>query len=328
MNYGLVADIGGTNARFALAPIKSSRPLELTVNELQQVKTLNGADYDSIAAAIQAYLADLSPEFGDIKQACLAIACPTEDDWIAMTNHTWAFSVKELKEQLGFESLEFINDYHALANSILFLGEQGAVQVGAGSSVTDKPMVVTGPGTGLGLGALVFANGEPLTVCTEGGHSHYAATNALEVEIVSYLMKKFERVSNERLISGQGLENIYEALSFIRTGTAQQLSAPEISAAALDNQDEVCVEALQVFCSVLGSFAGDAALMYGAKGGVFIAGGIIPRFLEFFQQSQFRASFENKARFAQYNADIATYVILNEQPGLLGSAAVLNYNAK
>ena len=327
MEYGLVADIGGTNARFALAPIKSTKPLALTVEDLQQVQTLNGTDFDSISLAIKAYLDSLPAQYGEVTKGCLAIACPTENDWIAMTNHTWAFSVQSLKAELGFQSLEFINDYHALANSILFLGEQGAVQVGSGQSAQGKPMVVTGPGTGLGLGALVFSGESPETVCTEGGHSHFAATNEVELQIVSYLLQKFDRVSSERLISGQGLENIYEALTFIRNGEAKQLAAPAISAAALDANDAICVEALEVFCSVLGSFAGDAALMFGAKGGVFIAGGIIPRFMEFFENSQFRSSFENKARFSEYNAEIPTYVILNEQPGLLGSAAVLNYIA-
>ena len=166
MKYGLVADIGGTNARFALAPIKDQRPLALEIEELKEIQTLNGADFDTIAEALKSYLAQLDQAYGEIKHACLAIACPTEDDWISMTNHTWAFSVKALKEELGFESLNFINDYHALANSILFLGEEGTYKVGGGESIAGKPMVVTGPGTGLGLGALVFENDYPITVCT------------------------------------------------------------------------------------------------------------------------------------------------------------------
>ncbi|MCJ8313696.1 MAG: glucokinase [Saccharospirillaceae bacterium] len=328
MIYGLIADIGGTNARFALAPIKpSAHALRLDESEIVEVMTLNCKKYEHISDAIENYLSQLPEKYTRPTQACLAIACPTEDDWIQMTNHSWAFSVKELKKSLKFKVLNFINDYHALANSILFLGEHDSQKVGGGESIHGKPMVVTGPGTGLGLGSLVFENIHPTTVCTEGGHSSFAPDSKLELEILSYLMDKFGRVSNERLISGQGLENIYEALTFIRNGEATRLTAPEISNQALDQTDKLCEEALEVFCSVLGTFAGDAALMYGAKGGIYIAGGIIPRFLEYFEKSKFRASFENKARFSEYNSGIPTYVILNDQPGLLGSAAVLNYEA-
>ena len=328
MNYGLIADIGGTNARFALAPIKpSAHALRLDESEIIEVKRLDCKKYDSIADAIEYYLSELPSQYERPTQGCLAIACPTENDWIKMTNHTWEFSVKELKKTLNFKLLNFINDYHALANSILFLGEKDSQQVGGGESIHGKPMVVTGPGTGLGLGALVFETIHPTTVCTEGGHSSFAPDNKLELEILSFLMDKFGRVSNERLISGQGLENIYEALTFIRNGEATRLPAADISTKALDQSDKLCEEALEVFCSVLGTFAGDAALMYGAKGGIYIAGGIIPRFLEYFEKSKFRTSFENKACFNEYNSGIPTYVILNDQPGLLGSAAVLNYEA-
>ncbi|BCE02546.1 glucokinase [Marinicellulosiphila megalodicopiae] len=328
MTYGLIADIGGTNARFALAPIKSTaHALRLDESEIIEVKLLDCKQYENISDAIEFYFSQLPEQYERPVHGCLAIACPTENDWIQMTNHTWAFSVKELKKMFNFKTLSFINDYHALANSILFLDDKKLHKVGGDESQHGKPMVVTGPGTGLGLGALVFDNIHPITVCTEGGHSSFAPDSKLELEILSFLMDKFGRVSNERLISGQGLENVYEALTFIRNGVATRLSAPEISKAALDKADPICEEALEVFCSVLGTFAGDAALMYGAKGGIFIAGGIIPRFLEYFEKSQFRAKFENKARFAAYNAEIPVFVILDKQPGLLGSAAVLNYQA-
>ncbi|MFY0663351.1 MAG: glucokinase [Natronospirillum sp.] len=326
--YGLIADIGGTNARFALVAQVALKDGTLALNEQHVVaeQTLNGADHATIADAIQFYLDQLPAEYGRPTRGCLAIACPTDQDWIKMTNHTWAFSVSELKATLGFEELRFINDYHALANSIPYLGEAGAVKVGGGEPVPGKPMAVTGPGTGLGLAALAFGSQGPVTLETEGGHAHFAATDKTEMQIVEFLLQELPRVSSERLISGMGLENIYRALCSIRGVSAQALKAPEISKAALQGSDAICVEALARFCAVIGSYAGDVALTFGAKGGVFIAGGIVPRFMDFFKASAFRQRFENKARFESYNAGIPTYVIVSAQPGLLGAAAVLNYD--
>ncbi|WLD59293.1 glucokinase [Salinispirillum sp. LH 10-3-1] len=326
--YGLIADIGGTNARFALVPQVAMEEGTLALSEQHVVaeQTLNGADYATIADAIQFYLAQLPAEYAQPTRGCLAIACPTDQDWIKMTNHTWAFSVSELKATLGFEELRFINDYHALANSIPYLGAHGAIKVGGGEPMPGKPMAVTGPGTGLGLAALAFSPVGPVTLETEGGHAHFAATDKTEMQIVEFLLQELPRVSSERLISGMGLENIYRALCSVRGVAAQSLKAPEISKAALAGSDAVCVEALERFCAVIGSYAGDVALTFGAKGGVFIAGGIVPRFMDFFKASAFRQRFENKARFESYNAGIPTYVIVSAQPGLLGAAAVLNYD--
>ncbi|MFC3852663.1 glucokinase [Salinispirillum marinum] len=326
--YGLIADIGGTNARFALAPKVALENGTLALDEQSVVaeQTLNGADYVTIEDAINAYLAQLPAQYTRPTQGCIAIACPTDQDSIKMTNHTWAFSVSALQRALGFAGLRFINDYHALANSIPYLGASGAVKIGGGEPVVGKPMVVTGPGTGLGLGALAFGAAGPVTLETEGGHSHFAATDDVEIHIVQFLRKELSRVSSERLISGMGLENIYRALCDLRGVTAQPLRAPDISQAAMAQSDPVCVEALTRFCAVVGSYAGDVALMFGAKGGVFIAGGIVPRFMDFFRASPFRQRFEDKARFQSYNAAIPTYVIVSKQPGLLGAAAVLNYD--
>lgn len=330
-HYGLIADIGGTNARFALAPQApmnddGSGTLRLQEQDVVAEQTLSGKDFPHIRDAIEAYLADVTPNYGRPDRGCLAIACPTDQDWIRMTNHTWAFSVNELKQALGFGELRFINDYHALANSIPYLGESGAVQVGGGSAAPGKPMAVTGPGTGLGLAALAFSAAGPVTIETEGGHAHFAATDKTEMQIVEYLLQELPRVSSERLISGMGLENIYRALCAIEGVQPKPLAAPEISTAAVAGSDALCEQALSRFCAVLGSYAGDVALTFGAKGGVYIAGGIVPRFMDFFRNSAFRERFEAKARFRAFNASIPTQVIVSAQPGLLGAAAVLNYD--
>jgi glucokinase len=324
--FGLIADIGGTNARFALAPIhRLAAGQELVINEAELVAptALNGAEYPTIGAAIEAYLSGPAKAYARPVHAVMAIACPTDQDQISMTNHTWAFKVSELKAATGLTSLKFINDYNALANAIPHLAEADLIKVGPGEPVKGKPIAVTGPGTGLGLAALAFSAVGPVTLETEGGHAHYAPTTEAEIEILRFLLKKHTRVSNERLISGMGLENIYTALTHLQ-GAEQFLSAPEISTAAVAQSDPVCAQALAHFCAIVGSYAGDVALTIGAKGGLYIAGGIIPRFIDFFQQSEFRARFEAKARLSGFVATIPTYVVVAKQPGLLGSAAVLN----
>ncbi|MEX0584211.1 MAG: glucokinase, partial [Natronospirillum sp.] len=185
---------------------------------------------------------------------------------------------------------------------------------------------VTGPGTGLGLAALAFSAAGPFTLETEGGHAHFAATDEVELKITEFLLRELPRVSNERLLSGMGLENIYRALAHLGGQRAEPLAAPEISQRAVAGSDPLCVSALERFCAVLGSYAGDVALSFAARGGVYIAGGIIPRFMPFFAGSAFRQRFIDKARFQSFNANIPTYVVVSAQPGLLGAGAVLNYH--
>lgn len=328
VEYGLVADIGGTNARFALAPIRQFDPLTglpLTEQDLVAVAALNGAEYETIADAITAYLAGPAAGYERPQHSVMAIACPTDQDRITMTNHTWSFKVSELKATLGLETLVFVNDYNALANAIPQLDSDGLVKVGRGEAIAGLPMAVTGPGTGLGLAGLAFGEAGPVTLQTEGGHAHFAPTDDVEIGILQFLLTRHERVSIERLVSGMGIENIYQALCQLRGAAPQSLRAPEISARALEQTDPLCEETLARFCAILGSYAGDVALTLGAKGGVYISGGIVPRLLPYFHNSQFRARFESKGRLSGFNQPIPTYVVVARQPGLLGSAAVLNH---
>lgn len=326
--YGLIADIGGTNARFALAPIKqfaAGEPLKLTEEELLVPTALNGAQYETILDAVEAYLAGPAAAYPRPEHAVMAIACPTDKDQITMTNHTWSFKVSELKASLGLTSLKFINDYNAMANAIPHMTAEQLIKVGRGEPVHGLPIAVTGPGTGLGLAALAFSDSSPVTLETEGGHAHFAPTDSTEIEILRYLLTKYDRVSNERLISGMGLENIYQGLCVMQGLPIVELSAPDISTAALAKTDTLCEQALARFCAITGSYAGDIALALGAKGGVYITGGIVPRFIDYFKDSEFRARFEAKARLSGFVESIPTYVVVAQQPGLLGSAAVLSH---
>lgn len=322
--FGLIADVGGTNARFALAPIKDNFQ-SITEEELLHIRTLSAVKFPNFEEAVKDYLASIPSGYERPKRGTIAIACPTDTDLIKMTNNNWAFSQSELRENLDFNSLLFINDFFAVACAVPYLDESQIVQIGDGHKQHLLPQVVTGPGTGLGLGAVIYdTQGHPVTVQGEGGHIHFAPVDETERFLLEYLLKKYPRVSVERLISGHGLENIYEGLQFKYHHKKVTMNASDISDKALTGEDEICVESLNYFCAIFGSFCGDAALMYGAKGGVYIGGGIIPKILDFFKASEFRNRFVDKARLSAFVLKVPTYVIISKQPGLLGAAAYLN----
>jgi len=321
--YGLVADIGGTNARFALAPLHDLATA-VHLRDVVHVATLSVSAFATIDDAIMHYLNCLPDSIERPKHAVLAIACPTDQDTIQMTNTDWVFSVSAVRSNVGLDSLVFINDFYAVASAVPSFTPSETVAIGEGTPVANAPLVVTGAGTGLGLGALVFdAAGHPITIQGEGGHIHFAPLDDEEKYVFDYLRQKHHRVSVERLVSGQGIENIFEALHFKSNGVHLRLKAEKISENALVHQDPICVQALLMFCAIFGSFAGDAALMYGARGGVYLGGGILPRMIPFVKQSQFRARFMAKARLSTFVMPIPTYIITCTQPGLLGAAVVL-----
>ena len=307
----LIADIGGTNARFAVTFGDSL--------EAQQIRNLAVDDYASIEIAIRDYLQQV--ELDMPASVCIAIACPTHNDRIKMTNNGWVFYKSELKQSLGITNLSVINDYAAMALAAPNLGAVERIQIGSGEPLTGFPVAVLGPGTGLGVSGLVHYLGHPAPVVTEGGHVDFAPTNEQEIEILRFLLRRHEHVSAERLLSGMGLENIYQALAEIRAEQVDALKPAQISALAFEHGDTLALATLDQFCAILGSVAGNTALTYGAQGGVFITGGIIPRMLDYFAQSSFRERFEAKGRFVEYMQAIPTYVMTHKQPGLLGAAA-------
>ncbi len=319
--FSLVADIGGTNARFALA--------DPVTGALEQVATLKVADYPTIEAAIRAYLdhnqsaQDQSTIMQSPSAACLAIACPVVGDQVNMTNHSWCFSRTKLLEQLGFERLDVINDYAAISYSISGLREDEQFHVGGGEAVAGFPQVIVGPGTGLGIGGVLHSEHGPIALEGEGGHVDFAPSNEQEIEVLKYLWRHHDHVPAEYLLSGMGLSNLHQALAEIAGQKTMRLQPAEISDAALLQGDGLCLDVLHCFCGILGSVAANTALTFGARGGVYIAGGIIPRMLPFFASSEFRTRFEAKGRYRQYMQAIPTDVITAEQPGLLGAAALL-----
>lgn len=309
----IVADIGGTNIRLGITDEQG------TISELE-VYQCN--DYASLADVLKLYFSEKNIASEQIN-ACLAIACPVENDLISMTNLPWQFSKSALKATLQLNKLLLINDYTAIAHAVPFLTEKQKVQIGPGEVVENKPIAICGPGTGLGVAHVVPVNGHWESLGGEGGHVDFAPIDEDETRILSYLLSKYPRVSYEQVLSGLGLEQIYQALMFVRQEPAQAYTAREISEKALNESCEVCQLALAQFCKILGSFAGNLALTMASFGGVYIAGGIVPRFIEYFKTSEFRSRFEAKGRFVEFNKTIPTFVVTESQPGIIGASAYL-----
>jgi glucokinase len=311
----LIADIGGTNIRIAQADAQSE-------SKFTNIETYRCAEFDSLADVIAKYIN--TKQISDCSiNACLAIACPTDNDIISMTNLPWEFSQQALIKALNLNSLTMINDYTAIAMAIPLLNDKQKVKIGGGETVDGKPIAVCGPGTGLGVAHLVPIDSQWHCFSGEGGHVDFAAVDELDVEILQYLQKIKKRVSYEQLLSGYGLEQIYQAVCFINGQSELKLSAAEISQQAVSESCSLCQQTLAQFCKILGSFAGNLALTLNCQGGVYIAGGIAPRFIEFIKNSDFRMRFEAKGRLSNIPIQSPTYIITEEQPGLLGAAAYL-----
>lgn len=312
----LLGDIGGTNARFALG--------QRGTLHFDHVEKLNGHDFASLDTAIAEYFSRLPADYTPPRSACLAIAAPVDGDRITMTNLSWSFSIDALRESLGLDRLLVVNDFKAVARAIPELTGDKLQAIGGGQRKSHAPAVVLGPGTGLGVSALVFAGDKPIAIQTEGGHIGFAPSDPIEMRVLKRLWDKYDRVSVERVVSGPGLVNLYEALAAISKSSITPLRPEQVSERALAGTCKICVEALNRFFGILGSVAGDLALAVGAEGGVYIAGGIVPQMLDEIRASDFRARFESKGRFSQYVANMPTLVVTEPSPGLIGCAALFS----
>lgn len=306
----LVADIGGTHARFGLAQ----------AGGIEAVQVLRCADYPGPVEAVQAYFGPAG--IAGVRHAAMAIATAIEGDRIHMTNHEWDFSIEATRRALGLETLMAVNDFTALAMALPCLQDAERMQVGGGQARPGQPIGLVGAGTGLGVSGLIPSAAGWVPLASEGGHASFAPGDAREVAILDFAWKRHAHVSFERLVSGPGMELIYAALA-TRGGVTGALAAPDIVQRALEGADTVCRETVDVFCGLLGSFAGNVALTLGAHGGLYVGGGIVPRLGELFARSPFRERFEAKGRFHDYLAAIPTYVITAPMPALTGVAAML-----
>lgn len=317
----LIADVGGTNARFALADLREPHP------RLLEQRSLPNADFASLQHATEHYLSGVGVR---PQRAAIAVACPVAGDAIRLTNRAWSFGRADLERALGLRRLLVINDFGAVAWAIPALGASDReVLHGDADAPLAGPISVLGPGTGLGVALLAGdARRGWQVIETEGGHVTFAPHGDEELQIARWLNARFGRTSNERVLSGPGLSHIDAALSAGEgSPTLESLESPlrdpaAIVAAALEGHDAVARRALARFCAVLGSVAGDAALIHGART-VAIAGGIVPRFLPFLRASAFRERFLAKGRFAALLETIAVHVVTHPLPGLLGAAVAL-----
>jgi glucokinase len=308
----LIADIGATNARCALLDARG---------RITRSESVHDAAFRSLEDVLKQFLrADgTQPE-----RAALAIAAPVTGDEISMTNIGWQFSQRALEHALGVDRLIVVNDFEALAHALPRLGSEDCHRVGGGIAAAGATMAVLGPGTGLGV-ATAAPHGDGWTVVGgEGGHVSLPAMSEAEAAIIAEHADASGHCSAETLLSGSGLVRIYSALSRQSGRDAQAPTAAEVTDRALRGE-ELASRSYDLFFSMLGTVAGNLALTVGARGGIFIGGGIVPRVVESFERSTFRERFIAKGRYRDYLDAIPTSVILTEQPAFLGLKAVLGY---
>jgi glucokinase len=306
----LLADIGGTNARFALFDHGATGPIDL----------LAVADYPTAADAVAAFL-ERHRAAGPVVAAAIGVAGPVENGRCDFTNSDWVVDAAELRTAFGFRQVHVVNDFEATAWSLPHLTSSDLLKLGGTEGRKGAPMAVIGPGTGLGIACLV--PGPPIVIATEGGHATLPTTDPRQDAIVQHLRTRVAHISAERALSGDGLVNLHDAIAAIDGRIVPTRDPQQITHAALDGTCPVCREALDTFCALLGAVAGDMALMFGARGGVYIAGGIVPRFTDHLATSAFRTQFEAKGRLRDYLAPIPVHVILKPNPAFIGLAALL-----
>ncbi len=304
-----VADIGGTNARFGLidgAGIREARIFPCTA-------------FPSLEAVVRAYLGAIPPSERP-RHGAFCIAGPVTGDAIKLTNLPWSFSTEAVRVALGFERLVIVNDFTAVALSVPRLTEADRLQIGGGAPEPGAVIAVIGPGSGLGVSGLTPGPQGWRALSGEGGHVTLPPVNDREGLVLAQLRKTHDHVSAERILSGPGLATLYETLSLIDGHNPAPLTPAAVTAKALDGSQTHCVEAVEMFCAMLGTVAGNLALTLGARGGVYIAGGIVPKLGPLFARSRFRTRFQEKGRLSGYLTPIPTYVITHELPAFLGLA--------
>jgi glucokinase len=313
----LLGDVGGTNARFGWQATAESG--------IEHVLVLPCAAHETLEAAIRTYL-DLK-NLPMPREGALGIANPVTTDVIRMTNHHWSFSISDMQRSLGLSRLNVINDFTALALALPSIPSEHLVQIGGAVGQPFAPKALIGAGTGLGVSGLLPTNVNDhwVTIAGEGGHVTLAAQTETEYRVIELIRQRYGHVSAERILSGQGLVDLYLALRQLKKETPVDVAgAAEITAWALQDKDPLAQQSIEMFTGFLGSVAGDLALTLGARGGVYLGGGIVPRWLGWFETSNFRERFESKGRFKTYLKEIPVWVInAPESPALLGAARSL-----
>lgn len=310
----LLADIGGTNARFATCRA-GERPGEAVLR--------TGADFPNLDDAV----ADALIETGAVEEAVLAVAGPVQHGVADLSNSPWRADAEALCRRFGWRRCRLVNDFEANAMALPLLRSGEYEAIGGGRIQTDRPKVVLGPGTGLGVAGLVPADGRWTAVPGEGGHVGLAAGDDGEAALIAVLRHRLGRVSQEDVLSGPGLVNLYFAMIELAgpdAAAGRAVAGPaDVTQLALDDPNSPAGRAVTVFSRLLGAYAGDLALIYGAHGGVYLTGGVLPALGALFDRRAFRDRFQAKGRFADYLATIPTLLVTAAQPGLLGLSTLL-----
>jgi len=310
----LVADIGGTNARFGLV----HQP-DAPVRDIEAMRCI---DYATPEDAAEAYLSRLAQRLGSRpqpKRAAFALATAIHGDTVKMTNNNWVISRDAVEQRLGARPL-LLNDFEVLGLALPTLADEDVDLFGGGTLDRKQPMAVIGPGTGLGVGSCIPVAGTWLALPGEGGHVTLAAADEFEATVLNVVRAQFAHVSAERLLSGIGMPILHKAVAQAQGRTARDLAPDEITRGAMQDKDPDCEATLATFCAMLGTFAGNVALTVGARGGVFVAGGIGQKLGPFLKASKFRARFDAKGRFTNYMKAIATGLLIAPHAALAGAA--------
>ena len=312
----VLADIGGTHVRLALAH----------GDEVGPATTLRTGEYDSPEIAIRTFLETVQVARPP-RTAALACAGPVENRRVQLTNSDWQIDAERIGSELGIERVVLVNDFASIAWAIPDLTERDLCSVGGGQAMDGAPSVVLGPGTGLGVAGYLTRGGEDIVIVGEGGHISLPTLTDHEAAVLAEARKELGHVSAERLLSGEGLVRLYQILARLDGLEIPRRSAAEITREAQARNGSLCHRAFEMFCEMLGTVAGDFALAFGARGGVYIAGGIVPKTKDAFTASRFRQRFEAKGRFRSYLAQIPTWIVTHPEPAFLGLMRMLRATA-
>ena len=316
MNPIIVADIGGTNARFGLATDFDAASNHVSIQQKRQYLSADFLDFASVFKRYYDSLGGLNP-----RHACIAIAGPIKGGRVRMTNLNWSISSSEACKTFGLDHFKVINDYTAMVYSTLYLGSDALSTICQGVINPKAPRCLIGPGTGLGVSAIVPCNGHWVTLSGEGGHITLASTGKYENQVIQQIAPGQGRISAETVLSGPGVLRLYQAICTIEGYPVLAATPEQVTQAALAESDPAASAAFSMFCRLLGGMVGDMVLTFGAEGGAFLAGGILPRIEPLLKQSGFEHCLKNKGVMSHYLDDINVALITANDAALVGAGA-------
>jgi glucokinase len=309
-NTRLVADVGGTNSRIGL--------FDETEQTIDNIVEYRNADFDCLEDVITRWLEELAAPAPT--RGCIAAAAPPSGDQVNMINLGWSFSCRELATRFGLDQFLWLNDFQANAHALPYLGSDDLEPICTGNPGESRILATVGPGTGLGGATLHWIEGTYVASDSEPGHVGLSPATELEIEIFRLLLPDHGDIYAELLVSGTGLTRLYQAIARINGIKPEELSPPEVSQRAVNGQDPLCVATLETFCALLGSACGDFILSNGAYGGLYIAGGIIPRMTDFLRRSEFLPRLRAKGAMRRHLKSVPVSIITEPYPGLIGAA--------